>query len=85
MGIIQSIIDWVDCWRGSAEGMDVIFCWTQVEAPTSRGITMLVGSGSARLSQRKSLLRGMASWTLGTQEYSFSERDTSLSGLVGRV
>lgn len=63
MGIIQSIMVWVDCCRGSIDGVEVIFCWTQVEAPTSRGMTMLVGSGSARLSQRKSLLRGIASWT----------------------
>ena len=84
-GIIQSIIDWVDCWRGSAEGVDVIFCCTQVEAPTNRGIITFEGSGSARLSQRNWLLRGTASWTNGTQEYSLSERFTSLSGLVGRV
>jgi hypothetical protein len=85
MGIIHSIMVLVDCCRGSADGVVVIFCCTQVEAPTSSGITRLVGSGSARFSHRKPLSRGIASWTRGTQEYRRSDKSTSRSGLVGRV
>ena len=59
-GIIQSIIVWLVLWRGSAEGVMVIFCWSQVETKTSTGMIRLVGSGSARSSQRKVALRGAA-------------------------
>jgi hypothetical protein len=51
-GIIHSIMFWLDCCRGSMEGVMVIFCWTQVDAATSTGRMKLVGSGSARLNQR---------------------------------
>ena len=38
MGIIHNIMFWLDCCRESAEGVMVIFCWTQVEAATISGI-----------------------------------------------
>ena len=38
MGIIHSIMFWLDCCLGSAEGVMVIFCWTQVVAATMRGM-----------------------------------------------
>ena len=62
IGIIHSIMVWLDCCFGSIEGVMVIFCWTQVEAATSTGNINLVGSGSARFMPRNSLLRGAASW-----------------------
>jgi len=61
MGIIHSIMFWLDCCRGSMEGIMVIFCWTQVEAATNIGKTKLVGSGSARFMPKKLLLSGAAS------------------------
>ena len=59
-GIIQSIMTWLDCCLGSAEGIMVIFCWTQVLAKTKTGMTMLVGSGSDRSNHRKLGSRGAA-------------------------
>jgi hypothetical protein len=60
-GIIHSIMVWVDCCLGSMEGVMVIFCCTQVDAATSTGKMNMVGSGSARLIQRKLGFRGAAS------------------------
>lgn len=60
MGIIQSIMVWLDCWRGSGEGICVIFCCTQVVTATSMGITMGDGSGWLKSSQRKPLFTGTA-------------------------
>ena len=59
-GIIHSIMVWLPCCRGSAAGIMVIFCWTQVEVNTSTGMITLVGSGSARSSHRKLESRGAA-------------------------
>ena len=52
-GINQSIIAWLPACRGSGFGCIVIFCWTQVDANTSTGKINLLGSDSARSSQRK--------------------------------
>ncbi len=53
-GIIHSIMRWVDCWRGSAFGITLIFCMTHMEAPTRNAITGGKDvSGRARSSQRK--------------------------------
>ena len=87
MGIIHSIMVWLDCWRGSGDGIIVIFCCTQVEAATSRGKTIGDGSGSPRLSQRNWSFRGAAE-CIGTKvihEYSFWDNPTKSSGLVKRV
>ena len=62
MGIIQSIMFWLDCWRGSGEGVIVIFCCTQVDAATRIGSTTGEGSGSPRFSQRNLSLSGAAEW-----------------------
>ena len=73
MGIIHSIMVWLDCCLGSGDGVMVIFCCTQVDAATRMGRIIGEGSGSARLSQRKLSLRGAAEW-MGTKvihEYSF--------------
>ncbi len=61
-GITQSIMRLVEACLGSALGMVVIFCWTQVETPTRMGRRGVV-SGRERSSQRKRWLRGMASCT----------------------
>ena len=61
MGIIHSIIVWLDCCRGSIDGVMVIFCWTQVELATSMGNKNLVGSGSARFIHKNWLFSG-ADW-----------------------
>ncbi len=87
MGIIQSIMFWLDCWRGSADGVMVIFCWSQVDAATRTGSTNLVGSGSARFIPRNWLFKGGA-WKIGTkvsQEYSLPDRPTRSLGAVNRV
>ena len=87
MGIIHSIMVWLDCCRGSGDGVMVIFCWTQVEAATRMGRMTGEGSGSPRLSHRKLSLNGAAEWigTKSIQEYSFWESPTRSSGLVNSV
>ncbi len=57
-GIIHSIMVWLPCWRGSVDGVMVIFCWTQVVTNTSRGIGRVRGSGSDRSNQRNWGARG---------------------------
>ena len=81
-GISQSIIAWFPDWRGSVDGCIVIFCWTQVETKTSTGMIILVGSASARSSQRKDGSMGAAEYkdAIGIQEYSFSDSPTKSSG-----
>jgi hypothetical protein len=61
IGIIQSIILWLDCCLGSAVGDMVIFVCTQVEAATARGMIKSDGPGLAPRSIPKNLLlRGAA-------------------------
>ncbi len=81
MGIIHSIMLLVDRCLSSVAGIIVIFCWTQVDTPTNTG-SMGVGSGLARSSQRKPLLRGAMVSATGFQEYSLWERPTNPSGWV---
>ena len=59
-GISHSIIIWLVDWRGSVDGVMVIFCWSHVETKTRTGTTTLDGSGSDRSIQRKAALRGAA-------------------------
>ena len=60
-GIMYSIIFWLDCCRGSGEGMVVIFCCTQVEAATSSGMMNRKGFGlTPRWIPRKLSPRGAA-------------------------
>ena len=83
IGMSQSII-WVVCaWRGSA-GCTVVVFWTaHMDMPTSTGSTTT--GGSARSSHRKRLSRGMASFTRGSQAYSFCDSPASRSGWSGSV
>ena len=67
IGIIQSIIRLVCAWRGSAEGMVVVFCIRNMDTPTRTGITGSE-SGCARSSHRNELLMGMTSFTPGSHE-----------------
>ena len=88
MGIIHSIMVWLDCCRGSMEGVVVIFCWSHVEAPTISGIMNSSGVGlAARSKPRKCWFKGAAACTgnNGIHEYSFAERFTRSSGLVYKV
>ena len=73
-----------DCCLGSADGGVVSFCCIHVEAPTRMGKAG-VGSGLARSSQRKWLLKGMALWAMGRKEYICWERRTRASGVVGSI
>ena len=57
-GIIHNIIVWLDCCRGSVEGMIVSFCCTQVETKTKAGMITLVGSGLAKSSPKKAAVSG---------------------------
>ena len=59
-GISHSIIIWFVDWRGSVDGVIVIFCCSQVETNTSTGMTTLLGSGSDRSIHRNDALRGAA-------------------------
>ncbi len=66
IGIINSIIFWLACCLGSAEGVVVIFCCTQVEAATNNG---MMNSGVPGLAPRsmlsmpkKLLFNGTAEW-----------------------
>lgn len=67
-GIIHSIKRLVDACLASADGIVVIFCVNQVEAPTRIGNINGLGSGLARSSQRNELLKGIFWFTNGTQE-----------------
>ena len=58
IGIIHNIIVWLDCCRGSTEGVMVIFCCTQDEAPTSNGMTMGEGSALARCNHKNLSFNG---------------------------
>lgn len=84
MGIIQSIMRLVCACRGSADGMDVVFCIRNMDTPTSTGITGRV-SGRARSSHRKELFMGMTSCTPGSHEYRWFESPTRRSGVEGSV
>ena len=66
-GIIQSIMRLVDAWRSSAVGIVVIFCITNMDAPTKTGITNGDGSGRAKSIHRNRLSSGMTLWTCGNQ------------------
>ena len=59
-GISHSIIIWLVDWRGSVDGVIVIFCCSQVETKTSTGMTTLEGSGSERSIHRNDALNGAA-------------------------
>ena len=59
-GISHSIIIWLVDWRGSVDGVIVIFCWSHVETKTSTGTTTFVGSGSERSIHRNAALSGAA-------------------------
>ena len=83
-GIIHNIIRLVDSVRGSAVGIIVIFCWTNIEAPTSTGIIKGLGSGTARSSHRNRLFKGTTVSTPGSQEYRCWESRARASGLVGK-
>jgi hypothetical protein len=82
-GIIHSIILLVEDCLGSAAGIMVIFCMAHMDTPTRMG--RMIGFGRARSRPRKVLLMGIASLTLGSQEYRCVERPTRLSGWDGRT
>ena len=84
IGIIQSIIRLVCAWRGSADGIVVVFCIRNMDKPTSTGITGRE-SGFARSSHRKVLLMGITSFTPGSHEYRCPDNPTRRSGVDGRV
>ena len=84
IGIIHSIILLVDAWRGSADGIVVVFCISHIDTPTKTGITGRL-SGCARSNHRKVLLIGITSFTPGSHEYRCPDSPTSRSGVDGRV
>ncbi len=86
-GIIHSIMVWFDCCRGSADGMMVIFCWTQVVTNTKAGINIGEGSGTDRSIHRNWGFMGAAAKATenGATGYIFSANPTSLSGVLNRV
>ena len=84
IGIIHSIMRFVCAWRGSADGMDVVFCIRNIDTPTRTGITGRL-SGCARSSHKNVLFIGMTSLTPGSHEYKCPDSPTSRSGVDGRV
>jgi len=84
IGIIHSIMAWLDCCLGSAEGVVVIFCCKNVVAATKKGIIIGEGSGFPKFSHKNSALIGTA-WWIGinvNQEYTRSEYPIKSSGVV---
>ena len=72
-GNIQSIIFWLCCWRGSAFGIIIIFCWAHMEPAERSGNRKRAGPArlpvkTARSMPRKPLSMGMASWTTPSPE-----------------
>ena len=61
IGIIHSIIRWVDCCLGSAEVVAVIFCVTHIGAPTRTGSRMLTGGCAAETKSTRSIPRKLLS------------------------
>ena len=61
IGIIHSIILFVEACRSSIAGMVVIFCIKNMEIPTNIGITTGEGSGLAKSIQINRLLIGTTS------------------------
>ncbi len=58
IGIIQSIILFVDACLSSIAGIVVIFCIKNIELPTNTGRT-IVGSGLAKSNQKNALSIGI--------------------------
>ena len=67
-GIIHSIILLVESCCGELEGIVVIFCITNIDTPTRIGMTIFVGSGTARSIQRKLPFKGTDSWAIEKDE-----------------
>lgn len=87
-GMSHSIIRFVDCCWADVPAMGVIFCMTNIEPPTRIGRSIGMGlslENFARSIHRNVPSSGTAWWTIGSQEYSFSARSASLSGVDGRV
>ncbi len=87
IGIIHNIIVWLDCCRGSGDGICVIFCCTHVVTATKTGITMGDGSGRLKSSHKNPLFTGIVAW-IGTKVihgYNLSDRLTKSSGLLNSV
>ena len=51
-GIIHSIMVWLPCCLGSVDGVMVIFCWTQLETNTNKGMGKVSGSALDKSNQR---------------------------------
>ena len=84
MGIIHSIIRFVDCCCGLVAAVGVIFCMSHIEPPTSTGSRK--GNGFsleyfARSIQRKEPSMGTSVCRPGIQEYSFPARSARFSGV----
>ena len=60
-GIIQSIIWLVDCCRGSVAAGVVIFCWMNIEMPTSTGSRNCHGVGENCTKSTRSMPRNRLS------------------------
>lgn len=87
-GIRYNIILVVDCCCGDVPATGVIFCITNIDAPTRIGSNNGIGfslENLARSIHRKTPSRGTTSCTIGSQEYSFSASSASLSGVDGSV
>ena len=87
-GIIQSIIVYVCCCCGSADGLDIIFCCTHVETPTRIGSqiwNIFSPAGFAKSIHKACVLTGTASLTIGSQPYNLLARPIRDSGVPGII
>jgi len=75
----------VESCCGDVEGIVVIFCITNIDIPTNTGRIILVGSGIARSSPKKSPFNGTDLCTEGSHQYSLFDKFASLSGVDGSV
>lgn len=88
IGIIHNIILWVEACCAVADGIDVIFCITSIEPPTSTGSRKdhgLLLEVRERSSHKKWLSTGIDSLTCGSHLYVCSANFANSSGVVGKT
>ena len=74
----------VESCCGEVDGIVVIFCIKNIDAPTSIG-SITVGSGLAKSSQKNVLSIGIDCLTIGNQPYKYFDKTTKFSGSDGTV
>ncbi len=81
-GMVHCIMLFMDSCFGSVVGIVIIFCCTHIEPAVKMAMTGK-GSGVPRCNQRNSCPRGMACWTMASEEYRCVARSRRASGVEG--